>query len=124
MPFFLREEKVNHKGTEVTEQGILKPSGFCPVPAARPKPQAPRLNSNQDPMAGGQPRRGGGRAKVEEAVLFAPRRGARGENQSGPNLGWVNGCEKRWRVVSFCGWKIIDPFCPPIALCMDEGPAP
>ena len=52
MPFFLREEKVNHKGTEVTEQGILKPSGFCPVPAARPKPQAPRLNSNQDPMAG------------------------------------------------------------------------
>ena len=74
----MREEKVNHKGTEVTEQGILKPSGFCPVPAARPKPQAPRLNSNQDPMAGGQPRRGGGRAKDEEAVLFAPRRGVRG----------------------------------------------
>ena len=46
-------------------------------------------------------------AFTRKPFFFAPRRGARGENQSGPNLGWVNGCEKRWRVVSFCGWIVL-----------------
>ena len=44
----------DRRNAKSTEKGVFKPSAFCPVPASRPAPQAPRLKTRLCGAAAGE----------------------------------------------------------------------